>query len=131
MCSLAKFLVPCNEKLENFVNVQKGDTIMLEFLSDPSGPRLKTNHTSLSLSTLAESWYDTCIIIQLRHSKPIMCSHHCTLLFLSLLRTKSLRVTKRLELLSPYIVFMMMHSHRYVFFIYTVPNRYTNAKHIK
>lgn len=47
MCCLAKFFVSCNEKLENFASLQKGDIIMLEFLSDPSSPRLKTNHTSV------------------------------------------------------------------------------------
>lgn len=86
MCYLAKFFVSCNEKLENFASLQKGDIIMPEsfLLSDPSGPRSKTNHASLF--ALAESQYDTCIIIRLRLSEPITCSHHyhCTIVIISI-----------------------------------------------
>lgn len=66
---LREFFVPCNEKLENFANLQKEDTIMPEFLSDPSGP----NELCISLYPMRfkRMRYMTHIIVRLRLSKPI------------------------------------------------------------
>lgn len=121
MCYLAKFFVSCNEKLENFASLQKGDIIMPESLSDPSSPRSKINYASLFIcvSGIAvwHMYYHSTATVRADNVQPLLPLHDCYYFYLFCKR--KVYVTKWFQHLSPHIIYTMTHSHRYVFSIYT------------